>query len=92
MPSTGEEGCVQSDKFKFKITFYDRPPTRRGIHSTVSSVYDPFGIQAPVVLSAKNYVGRSLDGMTLYQHQLIRSGGVGCKSSIFFKTSRWIVV
>lgn len=33
----GVQWCVQSETFKFKITFQDRPPTRRGILSTVSS-------------------------------------------------------
>ncbi|KAK0146726.1 hypothetical protein N1851_013933 [Merluccius polli] len=49
----GVQWCVQSDTFKFKITFQDKPPTRRGILSTVSSIYDPLGILAPVVLSTK---------------------------------------
>lgn len=31
----GVKWCVQSDTFKFKITFQDRPPPRRGILSTV---------------------------------------------------------
>ena len=49
----GVQWCVQSDSFKFKIMLRDRPLTRRGILSTVSSIYDPLGLLAPVVLSAK---------------------------------------
>ncbi len=49
----GVQWCVQSDVFKFKITIKDRPLTRRGILSTVSSIYDPLGILSPVVLTAK---------------------------------------
>lgn len=49
----GVEWCIQSDTFKFKIVSKDRPLTRRGILSTVSSIYDPLGILSPVVLSAK---------------------------------------
>ncbi|KAK0145483.1 hypothetical protein N1851_015620 [Merluccius polli] len=49
----GVQWCVQSDVFKFKIILKDRPLTRRGILSTVSSVYDPLGMLAPVVLTAK---------------------------------------
>lgn len=49
----GVRWCVQSDTFKFSITFQDRPLTRRGILSTVSSFYDPLGILAPVIFTAK---------------------------------------
>ena len=42
-----------SDTFLIKITVKDRPPTRRGILSTVSSVYEPLGFIAPFVLPAK---------------------------------------
>ncbi|XP_039548042.1 uncharacterized protein LOC120493481 [Pimephales promelas] len=49
----GVQWCVQSDTFKFKVLIKDRPLTRRGILSTVSSIYDPLGMLAPVVLSAK---------------------------------------
>ncbi len=35
---------IVSDKFGYKITIKDRPATRRGILSLVSSIYDPFGI------------------------------------------------
>lgn len=45
--------CIQSDTFRFKIVIKDRPLTRRGILSTVSSIYDPLGILSSVVLSAK---------------------------------------
>lgn len=41
------------DVSKFKITLKDRPLTRRGILLTFSSVYDPIGILAPVVLIVK---------------------------------------
>lgn len=49
----GVQWCVQSDVFKFKIIFKDRPLTRRGILSTVSSIYDPLGMLSSVVLIAK---------------------------------------
>ncbi len=44
---------VESDTFKFKIVIKDRPLTRRGLLSILSSIYDPMGIIAPVVLPAK---------------------------------------
>ena len=42
--------CIESDAFKFRIVMQDRPLTRRGILSTVSSVYDPLGFLAPLIL------------------------------------------
>ncbi|KAK3754770.1 hypothetical protein QZH41_007277 [Actinostola sp. cb2023] len=44
---------VESDKFGFKITAKDKPPTRRGILSIVSSVYDPLGFVARFIFTAK---------------------------------------
>ena len=45
--------CIESDAFKFRIVMQDRPLTRRGILSTVSSVYDPLGFPAPLLLVGK---------------------------------------
>ena len=44
---------VQSDTFKFKINMKEKPPTRRGLLSMVSSIYDPLGFVGPYVLLAK---------------------------------------
>ena len=44
---------MESDKFMFKVALKDRPNIRRGILSLTSSVYDPLGFVAPVVLPAK---------------------------------------
>lgn len=49
----GVQWCIQSDTFRFKINLKNQPCTRRGILSTVSSIYDPLGLVAPVVLTAK---------------------------------------
>ncbi|KAL2083668.1 hypothetical protein ACEWY4_021441 [Coilia grayii] len=49
----GVRWCVQSDVFKFCISIPERPLTRRGILSTVSSFYDPLGFLAPVIFTAK---------------------------------------
>ena len=41
---------IEPDKFGFRITIKDKPLTRRGILSTIGSIYDPLGIAAPVLL------------------------------------------
>ena len=49
----GVQWCVESDTFQFRIVLQDKPLTRRGILSTVSSVYDPLGFLAPVILTGR---------------------------------------
>ncbi|XP_067030836.1 uncharacterized protein [Acropora muricata] len=44
---------VERDEFVFKIQVKDKPLTRRGLLSIVSSIYDPLGFTAPFVLPAK---------------------------------------
>ena len=59
----GLEWCVRQDCFQFKIVLKDRPPTRRGILSTVYSLYDPLGFLSPVIL-----VGRQILQEICKQH------------------------
>ena len=49
----GVQWCIESDTFQFRITLSDKPLTRRGILSTLCSVYDPLGFVAPVILAGK---------------------------------------
>ena len=49
----GLSWCVQSDTFGFKVKVKDKPPTRRGILSLVSSVFDPLGFAGPFLIPAK---------------------------------------
>lgn len=49
----GIEWLVDLDQFHFKLTIPARPLTRRGVLSTVASVYDPLGFLAPFVLLGK---------------------------------------
>ena len=49
----GVQWRVTSDTFGFKIATKDKPPTRRGILSVISLIYDPLGFVAPFHLSAK---------------------------------------
>ena len=45
--------CVESDTLQFRIIVDSKPFTRRGILSTVSSIYDPLGFVGPFVLEGK---------------------------------------
>ena len=49
----GVQGFVESDELHFGAELKDRPLTRRGILSTVSSVYDPLGLRSPFLLQGK---------------------------------------
>ena len=49
----GMRWCMENDHFGFAISLKDKPVTRRGILSVVSSIYDPLGFVAPVILHAK---------------------------------------
>ena len=49
----GVQWNVASDQFGFSIVIKDRPATRRGLLSIISSVYDPLGFATPFILNAK---------------------------------------
>ena len=49
----GVQWCADSDTFQFRIVVSERPMTRRGILSTISSIYDPLGLLAPFILLGK---------------------------------------
>ena len=49
----GVQWCVASDQFQFKVVVKDNPLTRRGVLSTVASLYDPLGFVAPYILIGK---------------------------------------
>jgi hypothetical protein len=50
----GVSWCIESDTLQFRVIVKNNVMTRRGILSTVSSVFDPLGLIAPVVLRGKN--------------------------------------
>ena len=52
----GVQWDVESDSFGYRITVRDKPLTRRGILSIVSSVYDPLGFVSPFTLTAKKMI------------------------------------
>lgn len=49
----GVQWCTETDRFRFQMNMQHKPVTRRGILSTVSSVFDPLGFLAPLILPAK---------------------------------------
>ncbi|KAJ8375844.1 hypothetical protein SKAU_G00064240 [Synaphobranchus kaupii] len=49
----GVEWCVEADEFQFRVVVKENPLTRRGVLSTVASVYDPLGFVAPFILVGK---------------------------------------
>jgi hypothetical protein len=49
----GIKWCMESDHFKFRVIVDSKPLTRRGVLSTVSSIFDPLGLIAPVILEGK---------------------------------------
>ena len=49
----GVQWCVTSDHFQFRVIVKEQPLSRRGILSTVASIYDPLGFIAPFVLMGK---------------------------------------
>ena len=49
----GLQWNAEADKFTFKICSKEKPLTRRGLLSIISSVYDPIGFVSPFILKAK---------------------------------------
>ena len=49
----GVHWCLESDAFKFIIDLKDKPCTCRGILVNISTIFDPLGLFAPVVLVEK---------------------------------------
>lgn len=49
----GVKWSVNSDTFSFKVILDEKPAMRRGILSTVASVFDPLGFLAPFLLLGK---------------------------------------
>ena len=49
----GVQWCASSDDFQFRVTVKENPTTRRGVLSTVASIYDPLGFVLPFILCGK---------------------------------------
>ena len=44
---------VQSDTFTYRLSLEEKPYTKRGVLSTINSIFDPIGFVAPVVLQGR---------------------------------------
>lgn len=51
--SLGLSWDLNSDKFVFSVNDQDKPITRRGILSTINSLFDPLGFISPLAISGK---------------------------------------
>ena len=49
----GVQWCIESDQFQFRVTLSNQPVTRRGVLSTIASVFDPLGFLSPYILLGK---------------------------------------
>lgn len=52
----GVQWCMQSDALQFPVVLKDKPLTRRGIISSISSMYGHLGLVAPFLLKGKQTV------------------------------------
>jgi hypothetical protein len=66
----GIQWNVDDDVFQFKVTNVDKPETKRGMLSTVASLYDPLGFIAPVMLLGKIQLQRLCQLKLTWDQQL----------------------
>lgn len=51
--SLGLSWNLEADSFTYLVSSEEKPYTRRGVLSTVNSLYDPLGFVAPITLQGK---------------------------------------
>ncbi|XP_053398193.1 uncharacterized protein LOC123532323 [Mercenaria mercenaria] len=69
----GIQWCVESDTFQFRITLKDKPFSRRGVLSTLGSVYNPLGFLAPVILIGKQLLQQMCKDQTDWDSSLVQN-------------------
>ncbi|XP_078495514.1 uncharacterized protein LOC144750757 [Ciona intestinalis] len=68
----GVQWCVSTDEFGFNVEVPKKPPTRRGILSTISSIYDPLGFAAPTILPARRLLQRLCENKLEWDERVSR--------------------
>ena len=63
--------CLEKDAFGFQINLKDKPNTRRGLLSCISSIYDSLGIAAPFLLQAKRILQQFCNDLFEAKHPII---------------------
>jgi hypothetical protein len=61
---------VEDDVFQFRVIEVDKPETKRGILSTVASLFDPLGFIAPVSLLVKSLLQKLWQKKLTWDQQL----------------------
>lgn len=85
----GVQWCTNSDTFKLKIEVQQKPCTRRGILSVVSSAFDPLGFLAPFVLPAKLLLRELCKGKKAWDDEKTRSSPHSWLGSQEWHRSNW---
>jgi len=52
----GLQWKIKEDVFTFEVNLKEKPYTRRGLLSTVSSIYDPLGLISPFILNGRKII------------------------------------
>ena len=66
LPEEGALGVlcnVENDTLGLKVNLKEKPLTKRGVLSVLSSIYDPFGFGAPFLLKRKQIIQKTLNFM-----------------------------
>ena len=70
---------VETDTLGFKIAIKEKPLTRRGMLSTLSSIYDPLGLGAPFLLKGKQIIQKICARKFRWDDQVPQDIGNGWK-------------
>lgn len=72
---------ANSDTFQFKVVPTSKPPTKRGIVFTVSTLFDPLGFLSPFILPMKVLLYES-SGMKAFLSLYLRSDAIRLSLSL----------